>query len=330
MPTTVYKGYSVPTPGTESGTWGADLNANTFAVIDANLGGIITKTLSNVNIALTPVEAQNGIIRLVGALTADVTVTIPTNGIYAVQNATTGSFQVFIYQGTVGGAPPIPSLLSTVVHIDSVNGAFIAGARTPTVGMLAYFVGTTIPSGWLLADGSLVSRTAYAALWAYAQNSGNIQTDANWSASSMYGAFSSGDGLTNFRIPDLRGVFIRPWASSAVHDAGRVAGQYQGSVVQNHTHPITITDNHFHYSFNINAVNGAGGSLTTTNYPIREVGIPNYLTNYSIWGSTTVPTLGKTSPSQTPPTATSSDNTGGSATDNRPENFAEMLCISTR
>ena len=55
-------------------------------------------------------------------------------------------------------------------------------------GMLAPYAGKTAPEGWLLCDGSAVSRTAYAALFAV--------------IGTTYGA---GNGSTTFTLPDLRG-----------------------------------------------------------------------------------------------------------------------------
>lgn len=58
---------------------------------------------------------------------------------------------------------------------------------TPT-GVVLPFAGSTAPSGWLLCDGSTISRTTYAALF------GVIGT-----------TYGSGDGSTTFVVPDLKG-----------------------------------------------------------------------------------------------------------------------------
>jgi hypothetical protein len=59
---------------------------------------------------------------------------------------------------------------------------------------------SALPSGWLLCDGSAVSRTTYAALFA--------AVGIN---------FGGGDGVGTFNLPDLRGRFPR----GADHGAGR-------------------------------------------------------------------------------------------------------------
>jgi microcystin-dependent protein len=55
--------------------------------------------------------------------------------------------------------------------------------------------GLTAPSGWVLCNGQLLSRTTYADLWAFAQTeiaAGNT----------LYGV---GDSSTTFSVPDMRG-----------------------------------------------------------------------------------------------------------------------------
>ena len=59
--------------------------------------------------------------------------------------------------------------------------------NTP-VGSISLFAGTTAPSGWLICDGSAVSRTTYADLF------------------SVIGTtYGTGDGSTTFNIPNLKG-----------------------------------------------------------------------------------------------------------------------------
>src|SRR5687767_11562793 len=55
-------------------------------------------------------------------------------------------------------------------------------------GCINLYGGATAPTGWLLCDGSAVSRTTYADLFA------SIST-----------SFGTGDGSTTFNLPDCRG-----------------------------------------------------------------------------------------------------------------------------
>jgi microcystin-dependent protein len=141
-----------------------------------------------------------------------------------------------------------------------------------TAGQIAMFPGSSAPTGWLEANGALVSRTAYPALWRYAAGCANTVTDANWTSTTAYGAFSTGDGSTTFRLPDLRGYFLRSWAHDATGslDYGRNAGIYQAQAVLSHTHTGTTggqSADHTHNSWQSGSSahadgNGGGGILS--------------------------------------------------------------------
>lgn len=74
-------------------------------------------------------------------------------------------------------------------HVDSDDGGTLSSSIgiIPTGGLLAYG-GSSAPSGYLLCDGSAISRSTYAALF-----------------SSIGTTYGSGDGSTTFNLPDLRG-----------------------------------------------------------------------------------------------------------------------------
>ena len=85
--------------------------------------------------------------------------------------------------------------------------------------MVAYFARSSAPAGWLKANGAAVSRTAYAALFA--------------AIGTTYG---SGNGVSTFNLPDLRGEFVRGWDDGRGVDSGRVFGSWQAQQVQAHKH----------------------------------------------------------------------------------------------
>ena len=72
---------------------------------------------------------------------------------------------------------------------------------------MTMYGGTTAPTGWLGCDGSTVSRTTYAALFAV--------------IGTIYG---SGDGSTTFHLPDMRGRFPMGLSATSVNEA-RTLGQ---------------------------------------------------------------------------------------------------------
>ena len=89
-------------------------------------------------------------------------------------------------------------------------------------GMIAPFHRATAFTGWLACDGQTVSRTTYADLFAV------LGTDYN----------TGGEAATVFRLPDLRGEFIRGADSGRGVDAGRVLGSSQADSIKLHGHPF--------------------------------------------------------------------------------------------
>ena len=72
------------------------------------------------------------------------------------------------------------------------------------VGVVQAFAGTTVPDGWLLCDGSAVSRTTYADLYAVIGDT-----------------YGDGDGSTTFNLPDLTDKFVQGSATAGtVKSAG--------------------------------------------------------------------------------------------------------------
>lgn len=112
-------------------------------------------------------------------------------------------------------------------NIDSDLAALIAAATVPS-GIIQPFGGASAPTGYLACDGSAVSRTTYAALFA--------AIGTTWGA---------GDGSTTFAVPDLRGAFLRGTGSHGTSTmangndfAGPSVGSFENDQMQNHKHSI--------------------------------------------------------------------------------------------
>jgi microcystin-dependent protein len=151
------------------------------------------------------------------------------------------------------------------------------GAGIPT-GALIPFPTATAPTGWVKANGALLSRTTYATLFAFASAQGLV-TEVAWAATD-FGRFSVGDGSTTFRVPDLRGMFLRGLDESRGVDTARLIGVDQAAANAPHTHGITdaghthaVNDfghlhggtttsagSHSHNVFSQGGIQGAGGS----------------------------------------------------------------------
>jgi microcystin-dependent protein len=90
-------------------------------------------------------------------------------------------------------------------------------------GIVAPYVGTSAPTGWLMCDGSAVSRSTYAVLFAV------IGTN--------YGA---GDGSTTFNLPALCGANPRFPLGKATSGTGSTLGGTGGLI--DHVHALNTTE----------------------------------------------------------------------------------------
>ena len=93
-------------------------------------------------------------------------------------------------------------------------------AKNIPTGITRPFAGSSAPEGYLLCDGSAVSRSAYAALFALVGTT-----------------FGSGDGSTTFNVPDLQGKTIYGYDSSdtAFDAIGETGGAKTINLAHTHT-----------------------------------------------------------------------------------------------
>ncbi len=127
-----------------------------------------------------------------------------SNALYAVQagNATTAN-----YATQAGSATSALALSGASPQFNSL---------CPPGSIMAY-MGTSVPSGWFLCDGSAVSQTTFAALYA------------------VIGTSYPGNGST-FNLPNLQGVFLRGVDNGRNLDPNRVLGTYQLDSFASHDH----------------------------------------------------------------------------------------------
>ena len=116
-----------------------------------------------------------------------------------------GSVRVF--------AKSIPPSTETSLFAKTDRGnEFQVGAPT---GSVISFAGLNAPDGWLMCDGSSISRTDYEALF-----------------QAIGTSWGEGDGSTTFTIPDLRGRFIK--GVEEFYPVGELGGQ------SSHNHAVQI------------------------------------------------------------------------------------------
>lgn len=161
MVTTPGKLLELQVTGTNAGTWGDVLNDDVITILDNALSQPCSLSLSSTPVTLSASQAQMGLLVFTGTLTANVAVTSAQNGVYWVENRTSGNFYVSLTNGT-GNAMLVPQGAGRQVWADSTYGVralnmpppgsfLYLGAATPHPSMLAT---TSLVGEYLLCDGS--------------------------------------------------------------------------------------------------------------------------------------------------------------------------------
>lgn len=148
MPTSVNKGYELQVTGTNSNTWGDIINEDDLEIIDRNLGGSVTKSLTNVNVDLDAEESQNLRLILNGTLTGNVLVTTQCVGITVVENNCTGNFTVTFRHNSGGTPVTVPNNTVALVATAAGGASPKEVAREFPTGTRMAFQQTTPPAGW--------------------------------------------------------------------------------------------------------------------------------------------------------------------------------------
>lgn len=141
---------------------------------------------------------------------------------------------------------------------------------TDGVGKLIWGTSATIApeSRCIKANGSEISRTTYAALFA-----------------KMGTVFGSGDGSNTFNVPDLRGEFVRGWDDGRGVDAGRDFGSWQDNELESHNHSVILTG-----TSGANDANGGDQRIFTGNVgPVDGNWVSSYMTTGAFGGTETRP-----------------------------------------
>lgn len=152
--------------------------------------------------------------------------------------AAQGGLHLTAVQNEPAGAVPFPLIQS--LNLSDVLDTSVARANLNVYskaeadqkappGKVGYFAGTTAPAGWLKANGAAVSRTAYAALFAYVGTT-----------------FGAGDGTNTFNLPDLRGEFVRGFDDGRGLDGGRTFGSEQLDGLGTHAHSASSATSGVH------------------------------------------------------------------------------------
>lgn len=129
-----------------------DTSLATTAFVQSTIGGVLSKSVAGgVNVTLTAVEAGNGILVFTGALTANISVIVPTSPTaqWIVKNGTSGAFSLTV-KTAAGTGVVITQGKTEVVYTDGTNVLTahddfdsIALSGTPTAPTAAVTTSTT-------------------------------------------------------------------------------------------------------------------------------------------------------------------------------------------
>lgn len=200
-----------------------------LAAVATSIPGLIYDNVSGTFIwkqgagSTTPANFDIAAITLhpaIAGTSAGITLTPPT-GIASAYNIAfpflpgANSFMAIDSAGTITATVP------TANGITAANVSTSAGLNP--VGAVIMYAGASAPPGFLVCDGSAVSRTTYAALFT--------------AISTTYGA---GNGSTTFNLPNTQGVFIRGAGSQTI--SGNTYSGTQGTTqidqLRAHNHEI--------------------------------------------------------------------------------------------
>lgn len=129
------RGLVLQVTGSNTGTWGSDLNTNAITITDQLLGTTLSYSISTGTSNLTQAQSQNLAFLLTGTLTGNVTVTLPLNlatslttavgGIFIFNNQTTGNFTVTVQTVASGSTGvTISQGVRAILYSDTVNVTF--------------------------------------------------------------------------------------------------------------------------------------------------------------------------------------------------------------
>ena len=250
-------------------------------------------------------DDNNGSLLTGGSSTA---YTVTTNQGFASYSALNGRSLTIRFNATSGAAPTlaVDGLAAKVIRIDATTAPSTGAIRANSIHRLTYdnalqiwivhsghslvepgrispHAASSAPNGWLLCDGSAVSRTTYADLFAI--------------ISTTYG---TGNGSTTFNVPDLRGRVavgkdnMGGTAASRVTSAicgiaGNTLGASGGDQrMQEHNHDVDENGGHSH---DLRAANTAGSATTL---------VDRYISNWgNVWTQFPDSNMGATTTEET-------------------------------
>lgn len=250
------------------------------------IASIGTVTEVDANTVLT--KAERGLV-LVNASAANVTLTLPANDTlmdFVIRRVDNTANKVIVQ---VADAVNEAILHNTWINSDGysflrlfgagdywylradANGAWYPMSRLDAapIGSVIMNTHSIVPAGgYGKGNGSLYIRADFPWLWDMASASGNIDTEANWTASKSAG-YSTGDTATTMRVLEFRGEFLRIYDDGRGIDSGRGLGEPQLDALQGHGH--SRDRNNVNGSGTDSVLGGTDGSTTPNAITVKTI-----------------------------------------------------------
>ena len=189
------------------------------------------------------------------------------------------------------------------------------------VGTIQAFAYNKVPQGWMICDGAKLDPTVHHELF------------------NAIGTTFGGDGKNYFRLPDLRGRFIRGWDSIGNNDNEREFGTYQDDALQMHSHLFDANKLHIskggrhNHPLWCNEYDTVYSILSITQEKAKRMCYPSNsggsgMTDLAPYSGEHNHTISIVESPITDPTNIGS-NIVKTCTENRPKNCALLFCIKT-
>lgn len=132
---TTNKTLELPANGDYVNTWNIPVNAD-MTVIDTAFGGVTNLNATSGSATLTATQYRPLILNISGAITGNVTYTIPSGvgGQWVVNNNTTGGYNIIIASGGAGTSATVGDGFSVTVVCDGTNCYIPVSSSAPTGG----------------------------------------------------------------------------------------------------------------------------------------------------------------------------------------------------
>jgi microcystin-dependent protein len=202
------------------------LDSTLTALAAYNTNGLITQTAADTFTGRTITGTANKITVTNGdGVSGNPTITIPDSASLGGSPTT-----------TTQSASDNSTKIATTAYVETA----VSTATGSVPGIILAYAGASAPTGYLMCDGSAVSRTTYASLYA-----------------AIGDAYGNGNGTTTFNVPDARGRFLRGVDGSAGNDPDKAArtasaaggntgnnvGSAQTDAFQGHWHAAHFVNN---------------------------------------------------------------------------------------